>query len=134
MLSERVGAWVPVGVGAVCLLLAIEKIRWLVVAPADLTQEFLLGIELRGRLAWMASVLLMLLLAWISAASFRRRRQAAWAVMGYCMYLTISYWVWLAQYSPHSLQTKLVSGAFFMGMMLATCRFLFDRRGQFDQQ
>jgi len=92
-----------------------------------------LGIELRGRLAWAASVMLALLLAWISAASFRRRAPAVWGTIGYCIYLAISYWVWLAHYSPHGLQTELISGAFFSGMMLAICRFLYDRRTQFDQ-
>lgn len=134
MLSERARAWVPPVVGVITFLLAVEKVRWLVLVPADRTQEFVLGVELRGRMAWTASVLLMLLLAWISAGSFRRRREAIWATMGYCVYLAASYWIWLLQYSPHSLQTSLISGAFFTALMLAACRFLFDRRWQFDQR
>ena len=133
MISERAGRWVPPFVGAVALLLAVEKVRWLVQLPVDFSQEFLLGIELTGRMAWAASILLMLLLAWISATAFRRRRDAVWAAMGYCVYLSLSYWVWLYLYSRHSQQTHLLSGAFFMGMMLAICRFLFDRREQFDR-
>jgi hypothetical protein len=84
-------------------------------------------------MAWLASILLMLFLTLISAASFRRRRDAVWASMGYCIYLAVSYWVWLRHYSIHSQQTQLISGAFFTGFMLATCRLLFDRRGQFDR-
>lgn len=133
MLSEQARGWSPQVVGVIALLMAVEKVRWLVQIPANLSEEVLFGIELQGNLAWTASLLLALLLAWISAGSFRRRRQAIWAAIGYCLYLAVSYWVWLLQYSPHGTQTTLISGAFFLAFMLAMCRFLYDRRDQFDQ-
>jgi len=133
MLSERAAGWLPSVIGVVALLLAIEKVRWLVLVPAEASQEYLLGFDLRGPTAWTASILLMLLLAWISAASFRRRRDAIWGSIGYCVYLALSYWIWLLSYSPHSLQTNLISGGFFTAFVLGMCRFLFDRRRQFDR-
>lgn len=134
MLSEQARGWVPPVVGVIALLMAVEKVRWLVLVPTHLSQEVLLGAELEDRAAWMASGLFVILLAWISAGSFRRRRQAVWATIAYCLYLSISYWLWLMQYSRLSLQTNLISGAFFMAFVLGICRFLFDRRDQFDQQ
>jgi lipopolysaccharide export LptBFGC system permease protein LptF len=120
-------------VGVIALLMAVEKVRWLVLVPAEFSQEVLLGIELQGRVAWTASILLAVLLAWISAGSFRRRRQVIWVAIGYCLYLGLAYCLWLMQYSSHGTQTTLISGALFLAFMLAMCRFLFDRRDQFDQ-
>lgn len=134
MLSEEARGWVPSVIGAIALLLAIDKVRWLVILPGSMSEELLLGVEFHGWMAWSTSILLMLLLAWISAASFRHRRAAVWWTIGYCLYLAISYWVWLLRYSPLSLQTNLISGAFFFALMLGACRFLFDRRHQFDQR
>lgn len=133
MLDRQRSGWLPQVLGVIFLLLAIEKIRWLVRVPANYSLEYLLGLELTGRPAWIASSLLAMLLAWISAGCFRRRSEAVWAVAGYFLYLAASYWVFLAQYSELSLQTNLLSGAFVSGATLAFCRYLIDRREQFDQ-
>jgi hypothetical protein len=132
MPSGRKG-WLPQVLGVVFLLLAVEKASGLIRGSADQTFEYVFGIPLEGPLAWMASALLSILLAWISAGCFRRRREIIWAVAGYAVYLGASYWVFLALYSVHSQQTNLISGAFFSGAALAFCRYLLDRREQFDQ-
>src|SRR5262245_47243613 len=81
MASGHARGWLPPLIGATALLLAFTKVYWLM-WPTVPMQEFLLGLELEGRTAWMASILLMLLLALISAAGFRRRRDAVWGAMG----------------------------------------------------
>ena len=133
MLGQHRRGWLPQGLGVVFLLLAIEKVSWLVRIPADYSLEYVLGFGLTGRPAWIASSLLAILLAWISAGCFRHRSEAVWAVAGYALYLAASYWVFLTLYSKLTLQTNLLSGAFISGAALAFCRYLIDRRAQFDQ-
>ena len=129
---DRRSTWLPQVLGVTFLLLAIEKVRWLVQVPPDYSLEFVLGIELTGRMAWVASALLGILLAWISAACFRRRAHAVWAVAAVAIYTAVSVWVWQTKYSDHSQQTVLITSTFISAMALAFCRFLIDRRAQFD--
>jgi hypothetical protein len=130
---DRRSTWLPQVLGATFLLLAIEKVRWLV-RPPDYSIEFVMGILLTGRLAWIASALLAILWAWISAACFRRRNHAVWAVAGAAIYTAVSVWVWQSLYSNHSRQAVLITSTFISAMALAFCRFLIDRRDQFGPE
>jgi hypothetical protein len=125
--------WAPPVIGVIALLLAADRARSLTFIPPDMTEELVLGVNLTGRAAWAASIILMLLCAWISAGCFRRRRDTVWVVIGFLVYTALSYCAWLLLYSPQNLQTNLISGAFVTAFLLALCRFVFDRRSQFDQ-
>jgi hypothetical protein len=132
MLEQPSRGWLPPVLGVAALLLAVDTARQLIAVPPQYCQGFLFGIETAGVTAYAASVLTMLFYAWLSAGAFRRRAQMVWAVVGYSVYLIVSVWVWTTTYATQSLQTQLITASTVTVLLLVLCRFVIDRREQFD--
>jgi hypothetical protein len=132
MADDESRGWLPNVIGAGALLLAVDTARQLVQSPPEYSLAIVIGYQIAGWTAYIASIIFMVFYAWVSAAAFRRRALTVSAVLAYCGYLIVSVWIWSSEQAGQSFQTRMITSALVTVLLLSFCRAVYERREQFD--
>lgn len=130
------GLWYPRALGAVAVALALMNLLDLAITPQARAEQLLFGQMFAGRAAQVATLIHLLFFAWVAWGCFTRRAVMVWVVVGYCVYLAVSMWVWTARYGEQFAEAPLAAmliNAVVTLCLLAVCRATFGRRATFDR-
>ena len=130
------GLWYPRALGSVAAALLLMNLLDLLITPQANAEQLLLGQMFTGAAAQVATVVHVGFFAWAAWGCFTRRAVMVWVVIGYCLYVALSMWVWTVRYGEQFNETSL--GAVLMNAvvtlcLLAVCRVTLGRRYTFDR-
>jgi hypothetical protein len=133
--TRRILTWYPHVIGAGAFVLAALALLELLLVPAPINQQVLLGITVTGRTAQVLLVAQIAFFTWVGWGSLARRRRMVGAAIGYAVYLIISVWVWTFLGGAavlRNVSTALLVNATVTAMLLAFCRLTWQQQAAFD--
>lgn len=130
------GLWYPRILGVVALVLTLVNLLDLVVTAQANATQLLFGQMFTGLGAQAATLVHVLFFAWVTWGCFTHRAAMVWVVMGYCIYVAASMWIWTARYGgqfAEAPRAALLINAVVTLCLLVVCRATFGRRHAFNR-
>jgi hypothetical protein len=134
--TEAGASWFPRALGMVALLLAVSVVFDLLFVPRERSEQVFFGIMLTGTAAWATTPIHLVAFLWAAWGCFARKAFMPYVVIGYCLYLILSLWVWTVLYGvwiERSVPTTILMNVLLSVMLLALCRVIYLRRPAFDK-
>lgn len=130
------GTWFPRLVGALSALMAAYYAAWCALSPLAAGDQVAFGHRLTADAGWAATALHAAFFAWLAYACFARRSTAVWGLVGYCVYLIESVWVYTTgegrELFPSAMTMVIVNGV-LTALLLTFARIALQRRAAFDR-
>lgn len=122
--------------GGIAALLAIGALLDMLFVPSERSEQVFFGYMVSGPAARAATTIHLVAFLWAAWACFKRKAFMANVVIGYCLYLVVSLWIWTSLYGSRleqSGQTIVMVNVLASVVLLVVARVTFGRRAAFDQ-